>query len=171
MLLSAVLNNTPVCAMLMPVARSWAASLSPAVAPKQLMMPLSFATMLGGTITLIGSSTNLVAAEERDEPGGAEMEPRWGRGAEMGRGEPRWTHPHLPLASPEGLEPQARPRLRPLAPRQNTEPEPPPHPLTRQAARKHDPTSPMGMLGITPVGLVNAAAGAASRCSRDAAEM
>ncbi|EOD05217.1 hypothetical protein EMIHUDRAFT_198810 [Emiliania huxleyi CCMP1516] len=55
MLLSAVLNNTPVCAMLMPVARSWAASLSPAVAPKQLMMPLSFATMLGGTITLIGS--------------------------------------------------------------------------------------------------------------------
>ena len=158
MLLSAVLNNTPVCAMLMPVARSWAASLSPAVAPKQLMMPLSFATMLGGTITLIGSSTNLVAAEERDEPGGAEMEPRW-------------THPHLPLASPEGLEPRARPRLRPLAPRQNTAPEPPPHPLTRQAARKHDPTSPMGMLGITPVGLVNAAAGAAPRCSRDAAEM
>jgi len=58
--ISAFLNNTPVCAMLLPVLVEWGAARG--VSSKQLLMPLSFATMLGGTITLIGSSTNLVAA-------------------------------------------------------------------------------------------------------------
>ena len=58
--LSAFMNNTPVCAMMMPIVTEWAASLG--VPQSQLLMPLSFATLLGGTLTLIGSSTNLVAA-------------------------------------------------------------------------------------------------------------
>lgn len=57
--ISAFMNNTPVCAMMMPILAQWTSSLG--LAPSGMLMPLSFATMLGGTITLIGSSTNLVA--------------------------------------------------------------------------------------------------------------
>jgi len=60
MLISAFMNNTPVCAMLMPIVHAWSASLGLSAA--SLLMPLSFATMLGGTLSMIGSSTNLVAA-------------------------------------------------------------------------------------------------------------
>jgi len=58
--LSAFMNNTPVCAMMMPILSGWGAQVG--VTPTALLMPLSFATMLGGTLTVIGSSTNLVAA-------------------------------------------------------------------------------------------------------------
>ena len=64
MAISAFMNNTPVCAMMMPILTSWAANLG--VGPAQLLMPLSFATMLGGTLTMIGSSTNLVAVSAAD---------------------------------------------------------------------------------------------------------
>lgn len=37
------------------------------LAPGQLFMPLSFASILGGTITLIGTSTNLVVAGKQRE--------------------------------------------------------------------------------------------------------
>jgi di/tricarboxylate transporter len=60
MAISAFMNNTPVCAMMMPLLNSYAASLG--VSSSAFLMPLSFATMLGGTLTMIGSSTNLVAA-------------------------------------------------------------------------------------------------------------
>jgi hypothetical protein len=60
MAISAFMNNTPVCAMMMPILASWAGTVG--VSPASLLMPLSFATMLGGTLTMIGSSTNLVAA-------------------------------------------------------------------------------------------------------------
>jgi len=59
MAVSAFMNNTPVCAMMMPILAQWTASLG--LPASGMLMPLSFATMLGGTITLIGSSTNLVA--------------------------------------------------------------------------------------------------------------
>ena len=62
--ISAFMNNTPVCAMMMPILTSWAANLG--VGPAQLLMPLSFATMLGGTLTMIVSSTNLVAVSAAD---------------------------------------------------------------------------------------------------------
>ena len=58
--ISAFMNNTPVCAMFMPIVSSWASSLG--IPATQMLMPLSFATMLGGTLSLIGSSTNIVAA-------------------------------------------------------------------------------------------------------------
>ncbi|MES1937797.1 SLC13 family permease [Salinisphaera hydrothermalis] len=56
--MSAFLNNTPVVAALIPVIGDWARKYRLPVS--QLLMPLSFAAILGGTCTLIGTSTNLV---------------------------------------------------------------------------------------------------------------
>lgn len=57
-LMSAVLNNTPVVGILIPAVTEWARRMQLPVS--RLMMPLSFAAILGGTITVIGTSTNLV---------------------------------------------------------------------------------------------------------------
>ena len=56
--LSAFLSNTPVVAMLIPVIDDWAARLR--ISPSKLMIPLSYAAILGGMCTLIGTSTNLI---------------------------------------------------------------------------------------------------------------
>ena len=56
--LSAFLNNTPVVAMLIPGVGEWARKHRLPVS--KLMLPLSYAAILGGTCTLIGTSTNLV---------------------------------------------------------------------------------------------------------------
>ncbi len=56
--LSAFLNNTPVVATMIPAIHAWSRKLG--IAPSKLMIPLSYAAILGGTITLIGTSTNLV---------------------------------------------------------------------------------------------------------------
>ncbi len=55
---SAWLNNTPVVAMLVPVIHDWAKRLR--LPASKLMIPLSYAAVLGGVCTLIGTSTNLV---------------------------------------------------------------------------------------------------------------
>jgi di/tricarboxylate transporter len=55
---SSVLNNTPVVAMLVPAVSDWAKRHELSVS--QLMIPLSYAAMIGGVCTLIGTSTNLV---------------------------------------------------------------------------------------------------------------
>jgi di/tricarboxylate transporter len=57
-MISAFLNNTPIVAMLMPLVSDWAKSVRMSVS--KLLLPLSYATILGGTCTLIGTSTNLV---------------------------------------------------------------------------------------------------------------
>lgn len=57
-LLSSVLNNTPIVAMLIPEVREWARRIG--VAPSRLLIPLSYAAIVGGLITIIGTSTNLV---------------------------------------------------------------------------------------------------------------
>lgn len=57
-LYSAFLNNTPVVAMGIPAIRGWCKRHG--VSPSKLLMPLSFAAVLGGICTLIGTSTNLV---------------------------------------------------------------------------------------------------------------
>ncbi len=59
--LSAFVNNTPIVAMFLPVLSGWAKRNN--LNPSRLYMPLSFAAMLGGTCTLIGTSTNLVVGE------------------------------------------------------------------------------------------------------------
>ncbi len=56
--MSAFLNNTPVVAMLIPAVREWASKYDLSIS--KLMIPLSYAAILGGTCTLIGTSTNLV---------------------------------------------------------------------------------------------------------------
>ncbi|HVL71742.1 MAG TPA: SLC13 family permease, partial [Beijerinckiaceae bacterium] len=58
MTLSAFINNTPVVAILTPVTIILARSLG--LAPSKLLIPLSFASIFGGTTTLIGTSTNLL---------------------------------------------------------------------------------------------------------------
>jgi di/tricarboxylate transporter len=57
-LASGVLNNTPVVATLIPAVTRWSHEIG--LAPSKLLMPLSYASILGGTLTLIGTSTNLV---------------------------------------------------------------------------------------------------------------
>ena len=56
--LSAFLNNTPVVAMFIPVLLDWSRKLQ--LSASKLLIPLSYAAILGGTCTLIGTSTNLV---------------------------------------------------------------------------------------------------------------
>jgi di/tricarboxylate transporter len=56
--LSAFLNNTPVVAMFLPAVIDWARQNRLPVS--KLLIPLSYAAILGGTCTLIGTSTNLV---------------------------------------------------------------------------------------------------------------
>jgi hypothetical protein len=58
--LSAFINNTPVVVVMIPVLLGIARDSG--AAPSRLLMPVSFASQLGGTLTLIGTSTNLVVA-------------------------------------------------------------------------------------------------------------
>ncbi len=71
--LSAFLNNTPVVAMLIPAVNEWARKFG--LSNSKLMIPLSYAAILGGTCTLIGTSTNLVV--------NGLMEQRTGEGLRM----------------------------------------------------------------------------------------
>ncbi len=56
--LSSMINNTPLVAILMPYVHNWGSRNG--IASSKLLIPLSFAAMLGGMATLIGTSTNLV---------------------------------------------------------------------------------------------------------------
>jgi len=55
---SAFLNNTPLVAVMMPYVHTW--SKKNKVSPSKLLIPLSYAAILGGCVTLIGTSTNLI---------------------------------------------------------------------------------------------------------------
>jgi len=57
---SSVLNNTPIVAMLVPQVENWAQRSGQS--PSRYLMPISFAAILGGMVTLIGTSTNLVVS-------------------------------------------------------------------------------------------------------------
>lgn len=57
-LLSTSINNTPVVALMTPYVVEWGKKNN--IAPSRLLIPLSYATIMGGMITLIGTSTTLV---------------------------------------------------------------------------------------------------------------
>jgi di/tricarboxylate transporter len=58
--LSALINNTATVAILLPMVLGLARNAG--VAPSRLLMPLSFGSQLGGSLTVIGTSTNLLVA-------------------------------------------------------------------------------------------------------------
>lgn len=68
-IMSAFINNTPLVAMMLPIVGDWAKKFR--ISPSKVMIPLSFATILGGLCTLLGTSTNqvvhgLMAAYQRE---------------------------------------------------------------------------------------------------------
>lgn len=65
--LSAFVNNTPIVAMLMPRVQAWCEQAG--VSPSKLMIPLSYAAIVGGMTTLIGTSTNLLVAGLMEDAG------------------------------------------------------------------------------------------------------
>lgn len=71
MLTSAFLNNTPVVVMFIPIMQALAVRRN--TSPSRLMMPLSFAAILGGMTTLIGSSTNLLVSSALTDLGEAPL--------------------------------------------------------------------------------------------------
>lgn len=69
---SAFLNNTPIVVLGAPVIRDVAAAMN--LSPKRFLMPLSYVAVLGGCITLIGTSTNLLVNDMASVAG----QPRFG---------------------------------------------------------------------------------------------
>ncbi|MBE7438765.1 MAG: SLC13 family permease [Spirochaetales bacterium] len=65
--LSGFINNTPLVAMMLPLVSGWARQLK--ISPSKLLLPLSYATVLGGMLTMIGTSTNLVVSGLLEESG------------------------------------------------------------------------------------------------------
>ncbi len=58
--LSGFLNNTPVVATMIPAINAWSRRID--IAPSKLMIPLSYGAIIGGCLTMIGTSTNLVVS-------------------------------------------------------------------------------------------------------------
>lgn len=68
-LLSAFLNNTPVVALMIPVTLALARKTG--LPPSRMLIPVSYISILGGTCTLIGTSTNILVDSLYREHGGA----------------------------------------------------------------------------------------------------
>jgi di/tricarboxylate transporter len=60
-LTAGVINNTPVVAVFIPMITGLAEDSG--ISPSKLLLPLSYAAMLGGTLTLIGTATNILASD------------------------------------------------------------------------------------------------------------
>jgi di/tricarboxylate transporter len=58
--ITAFINNTAVVAVFLPIIEDWCRKRG--ISPSKLLMPLSYVTVLGGMITIIGTSTNVLAS-------------------------------------------------------------------------------------------------------------
>ncbi len=70
--ISGVVPNTPVVASLLPVIEAWC--IRRGLSPSRVLLPLSFATVLGGTLTLLGSSVNLLVSDISEQLGYGSLE-------------------------------------------------------------------------------------------------
>ena len=66
-ILSAFINNTPIVVLLLPILVSVAIKIGKS--PSRLLMPMGFATIVGGTSTTIGTSTNLLVVSVASDMG------------------------------------------------------------------------------------------------------
>jgi di/tricarboxylate transporter len=69
--LSACLNNTPMVAVMIPQVLTWAKRHD--IPVSRFLLPLSYATILGGTLTVLGTSTNLVVSGLLEREGQAPL--------------------------------------------------------------------------------------------------
>ena len=67
MVMSAFMNNTPLVVLAIPIVQSLALAMG--MSESRVMMPLSYAAILGGMTTLVGSSTNLLVSSSMQELG------------------------------------------------------------------------------------------------------
>jgi di/tricarboxylate transporter len=58
--ITAFINNTAVVAVFLPIVEDWCKKQN--ISPSKLLIPLSYATVMGGMITVIGTSTNILAS-------------------------------------------------------------------------------------------------------------
>jgi di/tricarboxylate transporter len=72
MLLSAFVNNTPLILIFLPLVLGLARQMGEA--PSRLLIPLSYVSILGGSTTLIGTSTNLIVASSLHDVSGGALE-------------------------------------------------------------------------------------------------
>ncbi|BDD08850.1 sodium:sulfate symporter [Fulvitalea axinellae] len=70
-LLSSIINNTPVVALLTPYVYDWGRRNN--ISPSKLLIPLSYATIMGGMLTIIGTSTTMVMNGLMVEQGAPEI--------------------------------------------------------------------------------------------------
>lgn len=113
---SGVVPNTPVVATLLPVLEAWCRRRR--VAPSRVLLPLSFATLLGGTLTLLGSSVNLLASDISEQLGYGPLQ----LFSFTSIGIPVWlTGVAYMLLAPQGLLPDRGLEANALTPDQNLE--------------------------------------------------
>ena len=70
--ISGIVPNTPLVASLLPLAEGWC--LKRNISPSKVLLPLSFSVLLGGTITLLGSSVNLLVSDISEQLGYGALE-------------------------------------------------------------------------------------------------